>query len=115
MIPKKNRFIGSRPIDRVYKTTRPIRAEAFNIRVKKNSTNSYRLAVVVSKKVSKSAVVRNRIRRRVFEHVRKNFSHTPKLDGCEVIVTVFEESVATIKSEELGRQLKKLFEKSGIK
>jgi ribonuclease P protein component len=33
---------------------------------------TWRAAVVVSRKVSKSAVVRNRIRRRIFEIVRRN-------------------------------------------
>lgn len=112
MIPKKNRFIGSKSIERVYKSARPVRSEAFNIRVKKSNTEDYRLAVVVSKKVSKLAVVRNRIRRRVFEEVRKNLAGNPNLSGREIIITVFDESAATEKADKLSRQLKKLFEKA---
>ena len=115
MIPKKSRFIGNRTIERVYKSVRPHRSGAFNIRVKKSNIDGYRLAVVVSKKVSKSAVVRNRIRRRVFEYARKNIAGTPELSGYEVIITVFEESTANIEAKELAKQLKNLFEKAGIK
>lgn len=114
MIPKKNRFIGNRPIDRVYKTVKPARYGVFNIRVKKSAINDYHLAVVVSKKVSKSAVVRNRIRRRIFEYVRKNIN-PPQIAKREIIITVFEESVAAIKPKDLDKQLKKLFEKAKIK
>ncbi|HEX5798208.1 MAG TPA: ribonuclease P protein component [Candidatus Saccharimonadales bacterium] len=114
MIPKKNRFIGNNAIDRVYKTTRPLRAGGFNIRAKKSSSGEYRLAVVVSKKVSKSAVVRNRIRRRIFEYARQNIANRPNAAGKEIIITVFEESTATIPAEDLTQQLKKLFKKAGI-
>jgi ribonuclease P protein component len=115
MIPAKNRFIGNRTIERVYKSARPVRSGSFNIRVKKSGLNDYRVAVVVSKKVSKSAVIRNRIRRRIFEHVRKNIGSDPQIAGCEIIITVFEESVAAIEPKDLDKQLKKLFEKAGIK
>lgn len=37
----------------------------------RSDTQPYRAAVVVSKKVHKSAVVRNRIRRRVYEIIRR--------------------------------------------
>lgn len=115
MIPKQNRFKGNRSIDHVYKSTRPVRSDTFNIRVKKSGIENYRLAVVVSKKVSKSAVVRNRIRRRIFEYTRKNIATQTKIKGLEIIITVFEESVATAKAEDLAAQLENLFRKAGIK
>lgn len=114
MIPKENRFSGNKSIERVYKSARPVRSDAFNIRVKKNNQDKYRLAVVVSKKVSKSAVVRNRIRRRVFELVRKNMADTPEMKGREIIITVFEEKTANVGAKELKTQLEKLFKKAGI-
>ena len=115
MIPKHNRFIGNKPIERVYKTVRPVRTGGFNIRAKKSGIEDYRLAVVVSKKVSKSAVIRNRIRRRIFEHVRKNLSDSPKISGQEIIITVFEESLARAKTADLADQVEKLFKKAGLK
>lgn len=45
-----------------------------------------RLAVVVSKKVAKSAVTRNRIRRRLYEAVRKNWARIPKQQDIAIIV-----------------------------
>ncbi len=115
MIPKENRFVGNKAIERVYKSARPLRSGAFNLRVKNSHIQSYRLAVVVSKKVSKSAVVRNRIRRRIFEYVRKNIAKNSSLIGKEIIITVFDEAAATTKPEDLSKQLEKLFEKAAIR
>lgn len=72
----------------------------------------YRVAVVVSKKVSKSAVVRNRIRRRVIENIRL-------LEGqisqpYDLVVTIFDEKVATMPAEELTDVLKNLLRQAGV-
>lgn len=72
----------------------------------------YRVAVVVSKKVSKSAVVRNRIRRRVIENIRS-------LEGqisqpYDLVVTIFDEKVATMPAEELTDVLKNLLRQAGV-
>jgi ribonuclease P protein component len=59
----------------------------------------YRVAVVVSKKVHKSAVMRNRIRRRVYEVVRRNSQAIAP--GTDLIFTVFSETVAEIDAGKL--------------
>ena len=62
---------------------------------------SYRVAVVVSRKVSKSAVVRNRIRRRLYEIVRKN---ADKIAGpYDLVLTVYGEDVAKMSHATLQR------------
>lgn len=43
-----------------------------------NNRGFTRMAVVISKKVIKSAVGRNRVRRRVYEALRQNFEYIPK-------------------------------------
>lgn len=59
----------------------------------------YRLAVVVSKKVSKSAVVRNRIRRRLYEVFRQ---HAAEFDRpYDIVLTVFHEQIAAMPAAEL--------------
>lgn len=61
----------------------------------------YRLAVVVSKKVNKSAVVRNRIRRRLYEIVRLQEIQQP----YDMVLTVFDEQVASLLAGELEQIL----------
>lgn len=63
----------------------------------------FRMAVVVSKKVAKSAVVRNRIRRRLYESVRKQ----RLLDGhaVDLVFVVRNESLAGLPATELDMQV----------
>jgi ribonuclease P protein component len=73
---------------------------------------SYRLAVVVSRKVSKSAVVRNRIRRRLYERVR-NLSSSFKAP-YDLVLVVYDEKVATMPPEQLSAEVAKLCVKAKI-
>jgi len=54
---------------------------------------------VVSKKISKSAPVRNRIRRRLYELVRVEIAN--KLSNLDIVITIFDEEVAKLSSPEL--------------
>ncbi len=58
----------------------------------------YRVAVVVSRKVSKSAVVRNRIRRRIYELVRQSDGIAP---GTDLVFTVFDERLGELSATKL--------------
>lgn len=73
---------------------------------------SYRFAVVVSRKVNKSAVKRNRIRRRLYEALREieNDINGPQ----DIVLTVFHDSVAEEDYSTLTKQLKKQLREAGI-
>ncbi len=65
--------------------------------------DTFRLAVVVSKKVSKSAVVRNRIRRRLYETFR---AHAAAInEPYDIVVTVFSQDLQTIPATEVDRMV----------
>jgi len=64
MLPGKHRLRKQKDFDRVYKRGKVIRAPLFLIRMGSAGTDLPRFAVVVSNKVSKKAVDRNRVRRR---------------------------------------------------
>jgi ribonuclease P protein component len=74
--------------------------------------SSYRLAVVVSKKVHKSAVVRNRIRRRYYEIFRTREGAFTK--PYDMIITVFDEKTATIPSAQLQDSVTEQLQKAHI-
>jgi len=65
---------------------------------------TYRCAVVVGKKVNKSAVVRNRIRRRIYEIVRQQNITEP----YDLVFTVFSEEVAGLPADKLKDPVEKL-------
>jgi len=71
MIDKTHRFQGYTSLSFVFKRGETIRGAQLSLRYVRNTRRqSYRVAVVVSRKVHKSAAVRNRIRRRIYESVR---------------------------------------------
>ena len=75
-----------------------------------NTRGFTRVAVVVSKKVDKTAVGRNRIRRRVYEALRLNFDLIPK--SRDYVFVVFSRDVMKMPFGELEEVLGKLVEES---
>ena len=90
MIPFKNRFHGHNSLTYVYRNGQTIRSHLISLRAIANPhRKESRIAIVVSKKVLKSAVRRNRIRRRLYEYVRLKL---PSIDGVHDIVFIVSSS-----------------------
>jgi ribonuclease P protein component len=66
----------------------------------------------VSKKVSKSAVLRNRMRRRLYEAFRQH--EAAFVTPYDMVVTVFHEQVATLPPDELTRLVAAQLRQAGI-
>lgn len=99
MIGRQYRFHGYGSLRYVYQKGKTIRGPFTALKYAPNSRRSkYRLAVVVSKKVNKSAVVRNRIRRRVYEAFRQNINPDQAYD---LVFTVFSEQIADMPADKL--------------
>ena len=77
-----------------------------------NRRQRFRAAVVVSAKVSKSAVVRNRIRRRIYSVLSQ--SRLENTRPYDIIVTVFDAQLAKLPAEELSRRVRALLAQAGI-
>lgn len=104
MIARSNRFHGHRSVTRVRGKT--IHLPYFKVfYAHNNKRNDFRMAVVVSKKIAKSAVVRNRIRRRLYESVRvqKQLDDQP----VDVVFVVQDVKIAKIDAQELSLQVAK--------
>lgn len=84
------------------------------VKVLTKSRGDYRLAVVVSKKVHKSAVTRNRIRRRLYECVRLMKQEDPSAWPHDIVLTCFDESIAHSSADKLRVDVEKLFKKAKI-
>lgn len=112
MLNKKYRFHSRGGVRFVYRKGKTVRTSKMSLTSVENSRGFTRVAVVVSKKVLKTAVGRNRIRRRVYEALRKNFDKVPK--GKDYIFTVFTKDIATIPFDELESILGELVADSSI-
>ena len=110
MLARQHRFQGSRDIQRLYKTGTGVRTKSLGLRYRNQPGQPFRAVVVVSRKVHKSAVVRNRIRRRLYEQLRKE--HGASLGHGQLIISVFDASLATTPSPKLARELSHLLSKA---
>ena len=71
MLKRKNRLVGDKAIKQVYKAGKTFRHQNFTLKgLFLQPTASPRVTVVVSTKVSKKAVVRNKIKRILREQLR---------------------------------------------
>lgn len=112
MLNKKYRFHSRGGVRYVYKNGKTVRRAKMSLVFCENTRGFTRVAVVVSKKVMKTAVGRNRIRRRVYEVVRKNFELVPK--GKDYIFVVFSKEVLVMPSKELEQLLGELVQESKV-
>lgn len=112
MLSKKYRFHSRGGVRWVYKHGKTLRRSKMSLIFAENTRGFTRLSVVVSKKVAKSAVERNRIRRRVYEALRVNFEHIPK--KVDYIFVVFSKDVMRMPFGELEKVLGELVEESKV-
>ena len=112
MINYAHRFHGHASLSFVHRNGAILRAQGLNLKYVNNpKRTTYRAAVIVSKKVHKSAVVRNRIRRRMYEIIRLYADETKSID---FVLQIFDEKTATVAADELLRSIVGLFKKAQI-
>ncbi|MDQ5972712.1 MAG: ribonuclease protein component [Patescibacteria group bacterium] len=112
MIGRANRFHGYGSLRYAYRHGKTVRGPLMGLRYCPNPKRSdYRLAVVVSKKVHKSAVTRNRIRRRLYELLRTSLRSDQPFD---LVVTVFSANAADAPIDELREQVLSLIEQAKL-
>ena len=113
MISRAHRFHGYNSLRYVYTKGQTVRGPLFAVKSAINpKRKNYRVAVVVSKKVSKSAVRRNRIRRRLYEIIRAFDGNITQ--PYDIVITVFHDTVAEEPYESLASHMKKQLAAAGI-
>ena len=113
MLSKRYRFHSRGGVRYVYQKGKTVRSPKMSLIFADNMRGFTRFGVVVSKKVEKSAVKRNRIRRRVYEALRVNFDLIPK--RRDYLFVVFSKEVGRMPFSELEKILGELVKESKIK
>ena len=109
MLERQNRFHGYTSLRKTYTRTKSVRGAFVSLRYAERYQNRpYRVAVVVARKVHKSAVKRNRIRRRIYEIIRTS-KYIPQ--STDLIFTVYSDKVAEMDALELKKQIEDLLTK----
>lgn len=89
MLKKKNRIVKDKDFDRAFKTGHSLYTKSFGLKEVDNGLDIIRLGVLVSTKVSKKAVIRNKLKRQIKEVVQKEI---PGLkNGKDLVIIVFNQ------------------------
>lgn len=113
MISSLYRFHGHNSLRYVYGNGKAVRSQQFTIKYVSNShRKNPRFSVVVSKKVIKSAVGRNRIRRRLYEYLRL---HIDQLSGVyDIVIICTSAELRVLPFSVISEQLDQLFDKASL-
>lgn len=113
MLAFKHRFHGHGSLRYVYTHGKTTRSRLMSLKYSFHpKRNQPRVAVVISKKVLKSAVGRNRVRRRLYEVVRHEL---PSLkDNSDIVLIVFSAEVLSLPPVELVPAVRQLLKEADI-
>lgn len=113
MLANRYRFHGHGSLRFVYAKGSVVRSRYFVCKYTNNKHRSEpRIAVVVSKKVIKSAVKRNRIRRRVYEAIRLEL---PKINKqLDLVIIVVSPELVTLPYDEIQQLIGSSFGQAGL-
>ncbi|MFA5024407.1 MAG: ribonuclease P protein component [Patescibacteria group bacterium] len=109
MLKKENRISLNKDFDRVFKTGQSFYCQVLGVKVAKNKLLTSRFGILISTKISKKAVIRNRFKRQLREIIQKNLLELKS--GYDVVLIVLP-PILDKKFEELetflGLSFKKL-------
>ena len=124
-LPEQLRLKGHRSFKHIHKNSKKYYGKLMDFKVSKSCpqillshknykfTNNFKLAITVSKKVSKKSVVRNKLRRILQENLLKNFKEEYNHIPCWVIVNL-KSGIFCNYETELLKEFQTLFFKLGL-
>ncbi|MFH0834255.1 MAG: ribonuclease P protein component [Patescibacteria group bacterium] len=109
MLAAEFRLRKKSEVDQVFRQGKVVAIPAIALRFLPNTFDYSRVAVLVGKKLAKKAVARNRIRRRLREIVRLNFTRIPV--GLDLLIIARETKLREIDFTELTAKFLELIAK----
>ena len=86
MLSKKNRLKKNKDFNKIFKKGKKINEEVLLLIILKNNLKETKVGVVINKKVSKKAVIRNKIKRRIYNSIRNKLPEIEK--GFDFLIIV---------------------------
>ncbi|MBU0546827.1 MAG: ribonuclease P protein component [Patescibacteria group bacterium] len=111
MLNKSHRLKKNNDIVKVLKEGKKFIESFLIIKTLPNNLEETRFAFIISKKFSKKAVVRNRIRRQISEGIKDNLETIKK--GIDVVILSIP-GVQERDTEEVRKTVKKLLDKANL-
>jgi len=111
MLLKENRLKKKKDFEKTLSQGKNLKGDFLFFKTIKNELEENRFGFIVSKKVSKKAIERNRIKRRLREIVRlSDFKNTEKIDGVFITLPYIKEK----SFEEIEIETTSLLKKAGL-
>lgn len=113
MLSHANRFHGPHSLRAIYRNGQTVHSHICKVKYTHSPhRKDSRFAIVVSKKVHKSAVGRNRIRRRFYEAVR---AQIPAMKpGVNAVIIVVSGEALALPFQEIEKMLGQLFREANL-
>ena len=107
MIAKKYR-ISRESISFILRKGESFTSDFFILKFTKNNSDCFRFACIVSKKIDKKAVIRNKFRRRIYEAIRLNMELLENRAPLDIIF-IPKKLIKETKYQQLDSDIKKTF------
>lgn len=111
MLAKKNRLKKKKDFETTFQRGEGFKQDFLFLKILKNSLKFSRFGFVVSKKISKKATVRNKIRRRLSEIIKANL---PKIEKAWDGIIIVDCGIKDKNFREVEATIEKLFKRAGL-
>lgn len=111
MLARVNRLVKTKDIEQAFKKGRSFFGHDLGVKVKNNELEFNRFAIIVSTKVSKKAVIRNKIKRRLREVLRTENKYF-KVGYDLIIITL--PTIAGLKQLEIKNEMIKVLQRAKL-
>lgn len=111
MLAKENRIRLDKEFDRVFKTSQSFYVKTLGIKVATNDLAYSRFGILISLKVSKKAVVRNKLRRQIRAIISQEL---PLMKPGKDVIIIVLPLILNKKFEEIKEELIRGFKKLGL-
>lgn len=111
MLPRLNRLKKRKDFEKIVAVKRFFEEEILFLKKIKNNLNYSRIGFIVSQKISKKAVIRNKIKRRLREIIRLNL---PIIKEGYDFIFFTKKGIENKKFSELKEIIKKLLQKARL-
>ena len=112
MLAKENRLRLKNDFKKVFEKGKFYQERFLAVKILSNESDISRFGFIVSKKISKKAVVRNKIKRRLRESVRLKFKNGSIKNGFDAVILT-RPQIIDKKFVEIDEVIGKLLEKAG--
>ena len=111
MLVKENRLKNKRDFDIVFKEGKGCKEDFLFLKTRNNNLEFSRFGIVVGKKVSNKAVVRNKIKRRLREILKRKIDRVRK--GMDIILITLP-GIEKQEFKDLERKIEKILKKAEL-